>query len=242
LNQLILGTTEAMDVYDMVRATRPMRDFISDFSTWYIRRSRNRFKGNDEEDKAFALGTTRFVLKELSKLIAPIMPFIAEDIYQEIKLVGEPESINLCEWPKVGKVDEKLIKNMNRTRAIVSLALEARSKANIKVRQPLSELRIKNDELGTEYVNLIQEELNVKEVVQDKNLETEIKLDTNITPELAEEGRVREVIRSVQEMRKEKNLKPKDVMEYEIKSEEKDLFKKHGKEIARATNIEILNS
>ena len=137
LDQLIGEVTEAMEKYDMVRATRPIKDFVSDLSTWYIRRSRDRFKVRDQE----ALGTARHVFQEFSKLIAPVMPFIAEDIYRRLK--GGKESVHLEDWPKAGSVDQKILENMEEARKIVSLALEARSKAGIKVRQPLPKLEIR---------------------------------------------------------------------------------------------------
>ena len=130
---------------------------------------------------------------------------------------------------------------MNETREITSLALEARSKANIKVRQPLNELRIKNKELGMEYLELIKDELNVKKVTVDKNLEQEAELDTNLTPELIEEGKLRDVIRAVQEWRKEQNLNPKEKITYQIPEESKEIFAKYASEIKRATNVEFLN-
>src|SRR3989344_7085341 len=105
LHNLIIEVTAAMEAYDMVRATRPVRDFVSDLSTWYIRRSRERFKGSDTQDKEYALATTRYVFKELSKLVAPVMPFIAEDIYQQVRDSKDPMSVHLALWPDGGVVD-----------------------------------------------------------------------------------------------------------------------------------------
>ena len=239
LHSLIKEVTEAMDIYDMVRATKPVREFVTDLSTWYIRRSRDRFKAVDNKDKTSALSTTKYVFKELAKLIAPIMPFIAEEIYQKVKNNDGVLSVHLEEWPKGGKIDEKVLESMEKTRKIVSTALEARSKANIKVRQPLGELKIKNSELGEEFIELVRDELNVKKVTVDKNLSVEIELDLQITPELEEEGRLRDVIRSIQELRKEKGLKPSDKMAYEVPYQEKDFFTKHTDEIKRITNIDF---
>ena len=128
---------------------------------------------------------------------------------------------------------------MKETRKIVSLALEARSKANIKVRQPLSELKIKNKKLGEEFLDLIRDELNVKHVVIDGNLESEVALDTNLTPELIEEGKIRDVIRTIQDMRKEKGLKPNEKMTFTPPAGEEEFFKKHSVQIKKATNIEF---
>ncbi|MHB0978254.1 MAG: class I tRNA ligase family protein [Minisyncoccota bacterium] len=239
LSELTNIMTVKLDSYNLIEPTRAFREFVDDLSTWYLRRSRERIKDGDVEAKQ----TLYTVLKTISKLLAPFAPFISEELYQKLRTEDDPESVHLEEWPKTiqGRAldSENVLSSMNEVRKIVTLALEARSKANIKVRQPLSELRIKNGELGKEFLDLIQDELNVKKVVQDKNLETEIDLDINITDELAEEGRVREIIRSIQEMRKEKNLNPKDKMKYEVKEDEA-LFKKYQPEIEKATNIEIV--
>jgi len=233
--------TSQLDAYRLLEPVRATREFIDDLSTWYLRRSRDRIKEGDEGAKQ----TLYFVLKNISKILAPFAPFYAEDLYQKLRTETDPESVHLEAWPdtkgRTLSIDSQgsTLEKMQEVRKIVTLALEARSKANIKVRQPLSELRIKNYELGVEYLNLIQDELNVKKVVQDKNLDTEIKLDINITLELAEEGKVREIIRSIQEMRKEKSLKPQDEMSYEVK-ENKELFEKYKLEIEKTTNTKLL--
>ena len=232
LNQLTGEVTEAMEKYDMVRATRPVKDFVSDLSTWYIRRSRDRFKARDRE----ALGTARHVFQEFSKLIAPVMPFVAEEIYQKLKTEGDPESVHLEDWPEVGSVDQKTLENMEEARKIVTLALEARAKANIKVRQPLSKLEIRTDALGPEYLEIIKDELNVKAVEVNNALESDVRLDTALTPGLIEEGKVRDAIRAVQDWRKEKSLKPGEKAKYETSDE--FLFK-HKTEIEKSTNIEL---
>ena len=90
------------------------------------------------------------------------------------------------------------------------------------------------------YEELIKDEVNVKEIKY--VVSEDVLVDSNITPELAEEGKVRDIIRSIQEMRKEKNLKPKDVMSYVVPDEEREIFKKYNEEIKRATNITIRNS
>ena len=245
LNQLTEEMTEAMEKYDMVKASRPVRDFVSDLSTWYIRRSRERLKAGDKK----ALGTTRHVFLEFSKLIAPIMPFIAEEIYQKVRGEKNPESVHLASWPKStsprlwpplsllrrGEGGE-VLKLMMETRRIVSLALEARQKANIKVRQPLAKLEIRSSKLEKEYPEIIKDELNVKEVVINPNLADEIRLDTTLTPELIEEGRVRDAIRTIQDWRKEQGLKPGEKANYATGDE---FFLKHKEKIEKVTNVEL---
>lgn len=243
LGELVSETTDAFEKYDMVKASRPFKNFVTDLSTWYIRRSRERLKARDKE----ALGTARYVFMELSKLSAPIMPFIAEEIYRKVKGESDPESVHLTSWPKKKESlfsffkssDKKVIKDMEETRRIVSLALEARQKANIKVRQPLSKLEIRNSKLGKEYLEIIKDELNVKEIVVVQNLADEIKLDTTLTPELEEEGKVRDAIRTVQDWRKEKRLKPGQIVEYKTSDE---FYLKHKNEIENSTNVKFIKN
>ena len=130
---------------------------------------------------------------------------------------------------------------MEETRRIVSLGLEARSRANIKIRQPLGELRIKNYELSKEYSDLIRDEVNIKNIRTDGEIGSEVELDTNITPELEEEGKVREEIRHIQELRKEKGLNPNDKLEFVVPEEKKSFYLKHGKAISAATNTIVVN-
>ncbi|MEX2010312.1 MAG: class I tRNA ligase family protein [Parcubacteria group bacterium] len=231
LDELINLSTSRLDQYQLLEPVRAMRDFVDDFSTWYLRRSRDRIKDGDTEAKQ----TLYYVLKEFSKLLAPFAPFAAEDLYQKLRTSEDSESVHLCQWP--GSRDNphaRLIENMNRTRSLVSEALEARFKAGIKIRQPLSSVTLK---LDGAYAELIKEEVNVKEV---KEKETEgVDLDTHITPELEEEGKLRDVIRSIQDMRKEKGLKPSDTMSYTPEND-KEFYKKHQKTIESLTNIKVL--
>jgi isoleucyl-tRNA synthetase len=166
-------------------------------------------------DKALALGTLRFVLRELAKVMAPAMPFYAEYLYRAVRTESESESVHLCAWPMGGEVDASLIEKMKEVRTFVTQGLEARTKVNIKVRQPLSELFVRtNMTLETELLDLITDELNVKEISLDGIGEDtnapRVTLVTTITPELLAEGAVREVMRAVQDMRKDAGLEPAD--------------------------------
>ncbi len=197
--------TENLDAYRLLESSRALRDFIGDFSQWYIRRSRDRFKGDDADDKQHALATTKYVLLELSKLLAPFTPFFAEHVYRRVG--GEKESVHLEDWPVHHGTHRKLLDEMAEVRSVVSLALEQRAKANLKVRQPLSKLAVRAN-LSDELLSLIEDEVNVKSVTVDTALPEDVLLDTTVTPELKKEGDVRELIRTVQELRKEKGLKP----------------------------------
>ena len=218
LNQLVAEGTKNLDSFKVFEASRAIRDFANDFSTWYIRRSRERFKSDKVQDRQDALGTTRYVLRELMKYMAPFTPFFAEEIYQKVKTVDDPESVHLCEWCKVGEIDEQLLRDMQRVRETVTVVLEARAKAGIKVRQPLASLVIKED-LSMELRNILAEEVNVKEVMSDASMPQPYELDITITPELQVEGNVRDFIRAVQELRKTKNLTPSDVITLTIETD-----------------------
>lgn len=212
LDELTKLSTENLDNYKLLEPVRAVRDFIGDLSVWYLRRSRERIKSGDED----ARQTLYFVLKTLAKLLAPFAPFTAEDIWLKLKMNpptgGDVESVHLTGWPKAGKIHSGILENMRITRTIVSLGLEARQKAKIQVRQTLAKLEVKNLNLSKEYIELIKDELNVKKVEENKNLEFDVKLDAKITPELKAEGDYREFMRSIQDRRKELGLSPGDKM------------------------------
>jgi len=242
LNQLILEVTKGLDEYKLLEPTRAIRDFVDDLSVWYLRRSRERIK-NGGEDGRESLATLGFVLCELSKIMAPFTPFFAEFLYKEIN--GEKESVHLESWPEADSrlkiQDSSIIQEMEEVRKIVSLALEARAKANIKVRQPLSSLKLKSKilNLKSDFLVLIADEVNVKQVEFDGAIEGEVLLDANITPELKEEGDTRDLIRAIQEFRKEQKLNPNERANLVVKTgaSGKDFLRKHEKEIATATTV-----
>ena len=225
LNQLIAEATTGYKTYELDKANRPIADFIDDVSVWYLRRSRERLKSDDLDDKVLALGTLRFILRELAKVMAPAMPFYAEYLYRAVSDENEPESVHLTAWPKGGEVNTDLADKMKEVRMFVTAGLEARTKANIKVRQPLSELFIRTTMLpDAELLDLIKDELNVKEVSLDgvgEDNTPRIKLVTELTPELIAEGSVREIMRAVQDMRKDAGLEPNDRISLTIDTDEK---------------------
>lgn len=203
--------TESMERYQLDLASRPLSWFIEDLSVWYLRRSRDRFKGDDTADADQARATLRFVLKEFSKLMAPVMPFYAEYLYRQVKEEGEEMSVHLCSWPELGQKDTEVIDHMGSVREIVSKALELRSEAGIKVRQPLAKVVVRGDILpeGVEYSRLVEEEVNVKKVISVREGEG-VELDVELTEELREEGMYRDLLRSTQEFRKESGMSVSD--------------------------------
>jgi isoleucyl-tRNA synthetase len=225
--------------------------FINDLSLWYIRRSRKRFH-EDTPDRKEAVSTFYYVLLNLTKIMAPVMPFFAEEMYQSLKTKDMPESVHLCDWPKAKKTlwDPILGEKMNEVRFIVNLVLAERTAKGIKVKQPLSLLKInpvKHQELETGkavtplvktskktgksglkiksdagLLDLIKDEVNVKEIIFDSKLKTEIELNTEITEELRQEGFIREIIRAVQAERKEQKLIPQDRINIWLNVHEKE--------------------
>src|SRR3989344_1449080 len=215
-SEVLSTVTKNLEKYDIVAAARALENFVvEDLSRWYIRRIREHMKHEKSDAAKECSATLGFVLLELSKTLAPFTPFISEGIYRGIS--GEKESVHLEDFPAFAKAsaskpEKKLIEEMEKTREIVSRGLEARQKAGIKIRQPLSELKIKN-KLDNELLELIKGEVNVKKVSVAKDLKEEVELDTEITNELQEEGLVREFIRAVQDFRKELKLTPQEKVE-----------------------------
>ncbi|MFA6995465.1 MAG: isoleucine--tRNA ligase [Patescibacteria group bacterium] len=233
LKTLVSDTTEALESYNLPKALRPITEFIDELSTWYLRRSRDRFKSADVLDKQMALATTKYVLTVIAKLMAPFTPFIAENLWQKVSgfnFKDDNRSVHLEAWPVVSlkkpsiigralemikhsKEDQQVLDNMLLVRRIVELGLAKRDEAGIKIRQMLAGLEVRGvAELSLEYAGLIKEELNIKELVftdltADK---LTVKLDTVLTPELKLEGIKRELIRSINLLRKENNLSLND--------------------------------
>ena len=167
--------TAAYETYDVPGATRPVEAFVETLSTWYLRRSRRRFwKSESDTDKQAAYSTLYTALVTLAKLLAPAMPFLAEELYQNLVRSVDPsapESVHLAEWPLVddARIDESLNRSMALVMKMVSLGHSARQKANRKVRQPLAEAAFSvgnaDERRAVEaYADLISDELNVKHV------------------------------------------------------------------------------
>jgi len=198
------ATDKGYEKFDTQEVVGQAYKFLSDLSRWYVRRIRNRVGPNRENgvDKSDAHMTLYTVLKEFSKMIAPLIPFTTEEIYRNLT---KEESVHLSELPVVNKdIDSDLLKKMIVVREIVEKAHSERKSKNIAVRQPLSRIEVSGCVIENEdLINLIKDEINVKEVVF-KNIKGDISivLDTAITPELEEEAKTRELIRNIQKERK----------------------------------------
>ena len=209
--------TEGMEAYNIPAALSSVLEFIDDMSNWFVRRSRRRFwKSEDDQDKLEAYSTLYYVLIYLAKILAPFTPFLAEELYQKMTGAGVvnseiPESVHLLDWPEAGVIDEAVLVQMTKTREIITAGLAERMKkteteAQIKVRQPLAKLVYAGEKLDDFYEQIIMEEVNVKSVEHGEALV----LDKTLTPELLEEGKIRELIRFVQSARKKAGLNVDD--------------------------------
>ncbi len=210
LTDLVIKLKQAFDDYDFAGVSTLLKSFIvDDFSTWYIRRSRDRV-GLDSEvgDRDITLSVMYGVLVTLTKLMAPLTPFITEEIFQN--LTGDV-SVHLTDYPLGDKslLNDSLIQDMKVVRQIVELGHSKRKEANIKLRQPLSRVVYTSTvKLSDQLEKIAKEELNVKNIEHKKGSDEKlsVELDTKITPLLESEGQARELIRQIQQMRKDKGL------------------------------------
>lgn len=252
LNILVKETTQILDTYYPTEATEKIQNFfISDLSTWYLRRSRERIKGNDEHDKQSAIQTLETVLLTLVKLLAPFIPFLTEEMYKN--LGGQLESVHLEDWPKPNEsmIHPKVIEAMDFCIKVAEIGHSLRAEAGIKLRQPLADVQIvTNKRLSTDQLVLIKEELNVKDI----GLPTDFKetknylmkssdglivaLNIAISEELAQEGMKQEIIRQTNQLRKDQKLTLKDKIETQYLTNDKELqtvIKKFEQEIKAET-------
>ena len=320
LNSVVKTVDDCLANYKIPESARALQEFVDEMSNWYVRRSRERFwaKGM-EQDKINAYMTLYTALVEICKTAAPMIPFMTEDIYQNLVRsidANAPESIHLCDFPKVNEahIDKELEENMDRVLKLVVMGRACRNTANIKNRQPIGQMYVKADfELSEFFDAIVADELNVKEVKfandvesfisysfkpqlrtvgpkygkllngirtalaeingteamnelrstglltldingnkvelseEDLLIETaqtegyvteadgdiSVVLDTNLTPELIEEGFVREIVSKVQTMRKEAGFEVMDKIHIYAKDNDKilELMKNHKEEI-----------
>ena len=224
--------TEDMEAYNIPAALSSVLEFIDDMSNWFVRRSRRRFwKSEDDQDKLEAYSTLYYALIYLAKILAPFTPFLAEELYQKMTGAGVvnseiPESVHLLDWPEAGLIDEVVLTQMAKTREVITAGLAERMKkteteAQIKVRQPLAKLVYAGEKLDDFYEQIIMEEVNVKSVEHGEALA----LDKTLTPELLEEGKIRELIRFVQAARKKAGLNVDDRIKLMVSMEVPEAYR-----------------
>ncbi|MDO8620047.1 MAG: class I tRNA ligase family protein [bacterium] len=256
LNQLIAEVTNALEKYELDKATRPIGEFVDDLSTWYLRRSRERIKSENLDEKEQALGTLHYVLAELAKVMAPFTPFFAEYLYQSLNAnvriedsndANKIKSVHMEDWPSGGKIDEDILAGMSFVRSFASMALMQRAEYKIKVRQPLQKLSIKHSgkepvKHWNELAEILKDEINVKEVIFDDTIGQDgppVELDTTMTLELKEEGMFRELARFVQEMRKKSGLKAGEAVTLLVGAQgpSKRFIEQHEQELSRIASL-----
>ena len=240
LNQTVGEATAALDAYDLFKPTRTIRDFIDDLSTWYLRRSRDRIKDGDVDAKY----TLYRVMKTTAKLMAPFAPFFAEYVWQKLKSEKDEQSVHLSVWPVADTVVDMTVVTMSVVRDLCTQGNALRKKLGISVKQPLQSIAFKDVELEEQFKELIKDELNVKEILSTTD---ETHFDIIITPELKQEGIARELMRAIQDTRKQRGLMPEDSIELVIGTSEegKDVVQKFEADIKKtvgAASIKIVEN
>ena len=218
LTEKLAETVETnMKQYNTVKASAAVKKYLEDLSTWYVRNSRDRFNNDDEK----ARKTLRYVLEKLTRVLAPILPFASEKIYQDIN--GKDKSVHLESWPDLNKsfANEGLENEMELVREVVSIGLRQRDQNNVPLKWPLSEVKVASKvKFSDGLKEIIKQELNVKTFFEKpcNDTELEVELDFNLTPELEAEGYARELSRKVQATRKKLGLNKEDSIQLRVNS------------------------
>lgn len=237
---------EKMRAFHAREAAAELELFVSDLSTWYVRRSRDRVgaTASDESDLYAFYETLHMMLVQLSIILSPFMPFITEEIYTALT---NKESVHLSEWPDVKgySINQNLLDDMLKVREIVEVGHRIRKELKIKVRQPLQLVTVSIDYQFTSayqsaLTDLIAQELNVKQVNitsnDSDNPEIMMAYDTNITDQLKKEGELRDLIRSIQGARKEKGIKMDTTIHLTIPAHYAE-FEEQIKKTVQATSV-----
>ncbi len=247
LNETLAEQTKSLEAYELSDAARVLQSFVTDLSTWYVRRSRDRMK-TAGEDRAEALATLRSVLDVFSKMMAPFLPFLAEIVYQDVGKREAGMSVHLESWP-AGEVNKKaagVLERMGEVRAIVSRIMDARDQAGRAVKQALGSVMIttSSGKIDKAHLAVILDEVNIKEATVKKG-ELGVEVDFNLTPELIREGMARELTRRVNGLRKDAGLTIADRIELKVWSkspEVETMLDEHSEDLAEdtlATKIEF---
>ncbi len=227
LSETVRLMTESIDIFDTSRAMREITVFLDDLSNWYIRRSRRRFwKSGDDSDKIAAYNTLHHVVATTAQLMAPWAPFVAEEVWQGIMqgVQGAPESVHLSDWPTLKAPNEELVRNMAALREAVTEGLSQRARAGIKVRQPLNQVELVGMQLDDDMKAIVSEELNVKHVICRTGESLQVVLDTELTDKLRQEGLARDIMRHIQEARKQAGLAVDNRIVLSLKTDDQALL------------------
>jgi isoleucyl-tRNA synthetase len=226
INQHVIG----FENYKLDESVKGVDKFIDDFSTWYLRRSRDRLKVDlsdisentelEKGDKVQALETMKSVFLDFSKTIAPVMPFLADRLYREVQdknIAENNSSVHLQRYTEQKEItveDKKIIEEMKEVREVVAEMLMIRQKNNTPVKQPLLSVKI-NKNIDSKYFEIIKEELNIKNISIDTNL-TECEIEFALNEDLIREGKQRELSREIKDKRKELGLVSSDFISLNI--------------------------
>ncbi len=235
-SRLVASVTAQMEAYDVTGACRELGAFVNDLSTWYVRRSRDRFKAGGAE-AAEAVATLGYVLGTFAKLTAPFTPFLAESLYAE--LGGKADSVHLLDWPDAeaakdrAAATEELRNQMKKVRSVCSLGLEKRAAASMPVRQALASATVRGKGGMTDWMKeIVADELNVHEVRSEESSgDTTVEIDTVLTPALKREGAARDLVRNVNDLRKTSGLTLQDrvtIVYYTASDFWKETVAEHG--------------
>lgn len=224
LEQLRSQVEDGMEKYELWKAVKPITEFVNELSTWYVRRSRDRFKGEDEADKKDAIQTLFTVLLETSKIIAPFTPFIAEHVYQKLKPLNGSflDSVHLELWPEAdtSRENKQLVEETSRAQKIIEAGHALRASEKIKVRQPLATMWVEGLDVPATMQTVVLDELNIKSIGEGKPKKGSVKFegeadlrvyyDTELTEELKQEGIRRELVRMINNQRKNEGFTIED--------------------------------
>ena len=210
LDRLTGEVVAAMDAYDLQQAVRPLVQFIDDLTNWYIRRSRRRFwKSSDDSDKMHAYETLHTVLLRLCQIAAPFTPFISEEIYRNLRTPGMPESVHLCDYPLPGALarDEALEAQMAQVQQAVA-AIAAFNAAQISTLLDGGQIAIELDgkSILLDPADVLIQRTPKPGLAVASSGALVVALETALTPELVQEGHVRELINRIQNQRKTQEL------------------------------------
>jgi isoleucyl-tRNA synthetase len=219
LNETVQKNLEG---YNTIKACKAIRKYVEDLSTWYLRNSRDRLNEGDEK----ARKTLRYVLEKAIRIMAPVIPFVTENIYRDI---NNDSSVHLENWPEPNpkSIDKDLISQMEHVREIVSIALRKRDQNQMGLKWPLSKVEVASEHKIPESLkDIIKQEINVKKFIEkDYKENLEVELDFELTPELESEGFAREISRRVQAGRRKVGLVKEDKIAVTIDSDVDDLLK-----------------
>jgi isoleucyl-tRNA synthetase len=244
LQTLTAQVSKSMEEYDVVRASRYLIEFVSDLSNWYLRQSRDRVKSEDNKETSQVFG---HVLYTLAQLFAPFTPFFSEIIHHN--MISDTSSIHLTEWPAMqpSLQSSQLEEEMDHIRKIVELAHGARREKGVKVRQPLATITVHSPVTtpADDVLAVLLQEINVKNAVWKKGETLSVELDFTVTPELKAEGDAREIMRNIQNMRKDAGVNVDDFVKVQLQTwpvewEEQIKLKTKVRELVKGEEAKLL--